>query len=107
MANDLPQRPAQPYYQPPPPWNGFAIASLVLSVALWGVGSILGVIFGHIALRQITRTGEQGRGLAIAGLVVGYVGLLLAIASILAFVAFFSMADFTFTDWPEPIDQRP
>jgi hypothetical protein len=44
---------------------------------LYWVGSILAVIFGHIALSQVRRTGQGGRGLAIAGLVLGYVGLAL------------------------------
>lgn len=52
--------------------NGMAIASLILSV----VGaSVLGVIFGHVAISQIDKTGQEGRALAIAGLVVGYVGI--------------------------------
>jgi hypothetical protein len=33
------------------------------------------VIFGHIALHNIRRTHASGRGLAIAGLILGYVGL--------------------------------
>ena len=66
--------------------NGFAIASLVCSVAwfLW-LGSVLGVVFGHVALRQIKRDGgrQGGKGLAIAGLVVGYLAVgLLALAAI-------------------------
>jgi hypothetical protein len=71
--------------------------SLVVSLALWGIGSILGVIFGHIALRQIASTGEQGRGLAIAGLVLGYVGLATLILGIFVFLIWFSTADLTFT----------
>jgi hypothetical protein len=42
---------------------------------IWWVGSILAVVFGHIALRQTARSGERGRGMAIAGLVLGYLGL--------------------------------
>jgi hypothetical protein len=56
-----------------------AIASLVCSiVCLWGVGSILGIIFGVIARRQIDESNGQegGRGMATAGLVVGIVGLI-------------------------------
>jgi hypothetical protein len=66
------------------PWNGLAIASLVLSI----IGlSLIGVILGHIALSQIKRTGEQGSVLAIVGLVLGYLGLLvLIIGAIVAFV---------------------
>jgi hypothetical protein len=48
-----------------------AIASLVVSLICCAP---LGVIFGHVAISQINKTGEGGRGLAIAGLVIGYVG---------------------------------
>jgi hypothetical protein len=41
--------------------------------------SILGIIFGHIALSQIRRTGEGGRGLAITGLIFGYLGVVTAV----------------------------
>jgi len=69
------------------PWNGLAIASLVLSI----IGlSLLGVILGHIALSQIKRTGEQGSALAIVGLVLGYLGLLVLIIG--AIVAFLMLA---------------
>jgi hypothetical protein len=67
--------------------NGLAIASLVCAIALsWllGLGGILGVTFGIIGLRQCNRRGERGRGLAIAGIVVG--GLVVAFW-ILALVA--------------------
>ena len=33
------------------------------------------MIFGHIALRNINRTHASGRGLAIAGLILGYIGV--------------------------------
>ncbi len=58
------------------PWNGLAIASLVLSVIALG---LLGVILGHIALHQIKRTGEQGWILAVIGVVLGYLGIVAAI----------------------------
>jgi hypothetical protein len=56
--------------------NGLAVASLVLGI-LWlcWLGSVLAVIFGHVALAQIKKTGAAGRGLAIAGLVLGYAGV--------------------------------
>jgi hypothetical protein len=56
--------------------NGLAIASLVVGLLwMWWIGSVLAVVFGHVALNQIARSGQSGRGLAIAGLVLGYVGL--------------------------------
>ncbi|MGE2767303.1 DUF4190 domain-containing protein [Rhodococcus sp. 1.20] len=39
-------------------------------------------MLGHISLAQIKRTGEQGRGLAIAGLVIGYIFTALLVLSI-------------------------
>jgi hypothetical protein len=73
----------QPPYQPAPPsksTNGLAIASLVLGVLwIWGLGSILAVIFGYVSLRQIRQRGENGHGLALAGLILGIVGVVGAI----------------------------
>ncbi|WP_396882481.1 DUF4190 domain-containing protein [Mycobacterium sp. SMC-4] len=56
-------------YVPVVKTNGMAIAALVCALVL----APLGIVFGHIALSQIKRTGEDGRGLAIAGLVIGYI----------------------------------
>ena len=56
--------------------NGLAIASMVLGMLwMWWIGSILAVILGHVALSQIRSSREGGRGLAIAGLALGYLGL--------------------------------
>jgi hypothetical protein len=62
-----------------------AIASLVSALAglLCMIGSVLGVIFGIIALNQIKNTGQAGRGMALAGLIVG------GITTVLALVFFF------------------
>ncbi|TPW74717.1 DUF4190 domain-containing protein [Schumannella soli] len=51
--------------------NTLAIISLVLAFVV----SLGAVITGHIALGQIKRTGEGGRGLALAGLILGYIGI--------------------------------
>ena len=57
-------------YPPHPPQrtNAYAVASLICAFLF----APLGVLFGHLSLSQIKRSGEQGRGLAIAGLVIGY-----------------------------------
>ena len=68
--------------------NGLAVASFVLSlVTLCGIGSLLGVIFGHISLGQIKRKPQGGRGLAIAGLVLGYLGLAAAVLIVVLLIA--------------------
>ena len=65
---------------------GLAIASLVLGVLwLYWLGSILAVIFGHVALSQAKRSGDTGggaKGMAIAGLVLGWIG----VATLLFFI---------------------
>jgi phosphotransferase system glucose/maltose/N-acetylglucosamine-specific IIC component len=50
-----------------------AIASLVSALAglLCMIGSVLGVVFGIIALNQIKNTGQPGRGMALAGIIIG------------------------------------
>ena len=53
--------------------SGLAIASLVLALALGPFGFIPAVICGHLALRKIEKDMSlRGRGLAIAGLIIGY-----------------------------------
>ncbi|BBY05159.1 DUF4190 domain-containing protein [Mycobacterium noviomagense] len=59
---------------PPPGTNGLAIASLVTSlvgVVFCGIPSIVGLILGIIAMQQTKRTGQEGHGLAVAGVIVG------------------------------------
>ena len=87
-----PPPPAAPYvapgYMPPPPGygqppvgqstNGLAIASLVLGIVwVFGIGSILAVIFGFVGRKQIRQSGgrQGGGGMAIAGIVLGFVGV--------------------------------
>ncbi len=60
------------------PTNTLAIISMISSIVgllSWGLLSILGVILGHISMKQIKQRGEGGRGMALAGLIVGYVGI--------------------------------
>ncbi len=55
-----------------------AIASLVLGILwIWWVGSTLALIFGYVGKNQIDESGgaQGGRGLAIAGIVLGWVGI--------------------------------
>ncbi|MDH4239505.1 MAG: DUF4190 domain-containing protein [Phycisphaerae bacterium] len=59
--------------------SSLAIASLVFSL-IGPIGSIPAVICGHIALRKIRKEAKvQGRGLALAGLIIGYAVLGLSI----------------------------
>ena len=64
--------------------NPLAIASLVSAFVL----PIAAIVLGHLALGQVARSGEQGRGLAIAALVLGYGAIALHAALVLGCVAF-------------------
>src|SRR6476469_7523259 len=69
--------------------NGLAIASMVLGIVwVWWIGSILALIFGYVAKGQIDRSqGRQGgRGMAIAGIVLGWVGIGMMALGIIAFI---------------------
>ncbi len=50
-----------------------------LCLLFFPVMPILAVVFGHIGMGQIRKTGAAGRGYAIAGLVTGYIGVGLAV----------------------------
>ena len=76
-------------YRPlkPPGTNGKAIAALVCSLSglvFCGLPSIAGIILGIIAMRETKRTGQDGFGLAVAGLAIGAVIVVL----MLLYVAF-------------------
>jgi hypothetical protein len=67
-----------PFGGPPPPrrdYNTLAVLSPIFGVFVPPAG----VAMGHLALPQINRTGERGRGAAIAGLVIGYLMCVLLI----------------------------
>jgi hypothetical protein len=88
--------PYQPYPggYPAQRTNALAVASLACSLGglLTCVSAPVGVVLGHLAKRQIRETGEQGDGLATAGLWVGYIltigGVLLVVGWLLLFVIF-------------------
>ncbi|MCU1478671.1 MAG: hypothetical protein JWQ64_3364 [Subtercola sp.] len=62
--------------------NVFAIVSLVLSIIGF---TVVGIVFGFIALSQIKKNGDGGRGLAIAGIVIGFIELILGVILIIVF----------------------
>ncbi|WMT39969.1 DUF4190 domain-containing protein [Paenibacillus sp. D2_2] len=86
-----------PPYPPGPPvvqkTNGKSIAALVLgilSIMIPYVGFLLGImaiIFSSLSLKELKRRYEQGKGLAIAGLVCGIIGTI--IYGLLLFIILF------------------
>jgi hypothetical protein len=72
---------APPYgggWGPAPRINGLAIASLVCGIVwIYWLGSILALVFGYVARNQIDKShgSQTGRGMAVAGIVLGWVGV--------------------------------
>ncbi len=73
---------------PVPKNNGMAVAGFVLSLVglipcfwLFQIPGLLGLVFSAIGKRQIDRSAgaQKGRGLALAGLIIGIVLVVLAI----------------------------
>ncbi|MBV9512804.1 MAG: DUF4190 domain-containing protein [Mycobacteriaceae bacterium] len=78
-------------YPPPPPGgyqppqsasgtNGLATASLICSIlGCCGILGFAAIVLGVVSLNQIKTSGQGGRGMAIAGIVIGIVWLALHI----------------------------
>ncbi len=87
LVTDLPVERAAPVAPvvPVAMTNGLAIASLACGIAQFVIGplaTIPAIVLGHVARHQIRRTGEQGAGLALAGLILGWAAVILGMALI-------------------------
>ncbi|MBN1953735.1 MAG: DUF4190 domain-containing protein [Anaerolineae bacterium] len=75
-------------YQTAPPNSGLAIVSLIASILgltlLPTIGSIAGVIMGYMAKKQIeeSRGAMGGEGMAKAGIIIGWIGIGLAVLGV-------------------------
>jgi hypothetical protein len=85
-----PAPPAAPAYGAPAygqpvaaPTNSLSVVSLIAGITAWVVlpfiAGLVAVITGHLSLGQIKRTGEGGRGMALAGVILGWVNIGLTI----------------------------
>ena len=77
--------------------SGLAIASLVVGIAGLFVapvlGSVIALVLGYSARRELQRDPRlEGHGYATAGIVLGWVGLVLSIVVLLVFLAVFNAA---------------
>jgi hypothetical protein len=82
-----------PYAAAGPPNSTAAVVSLVFGILTWVflpvIGPIVAVVAGHMARAEIRRSNGQvgGGGMALAGLVLGYLQIGLLILAICAIVA--------------------
>ena len=70
--------------------NGLAVASLACGIAQFMLGplpTIPAIVFGHVARHQIKRTGEDGAGLALAGLILGWAAVVFGVLAVLGIAA--------------------
>ena len=63
-----------------PRTNSVAVVALILGFVF--PLTLAAIPLGHIARRQIAQTGERGDGLAVAGLVLGYLGLVTVLIAV-------------------------
>lgn len=80
--------PQQPhYFVAAPPTNTL---SIIAFVSVFVLPCLVPVVLGHISLAQIKQSGEGGKGLAIAALILGYLELLIwAFLVVMLFVGIF------------------
>jgi hypothetical protein len=83
-----PPRPQPPYVPYLPPYNTYAVLSLVLAIF---VLPPLGIYFGAKAKQQIAQTGERGIELANAGVVCGWIFTILFGVLFLVWCGFFGL----------------
>ncbi|MFJ6652546.1 DUF4190 domain-containing protein [Microbacterium sp. NPDC091313] len=73
--------------------NSLAVVALVAGIAnyilLFGVGAVVAVITGHIALKQLRTSGENGRGMALTGVILGWVGVGLTLLGVVFLIVWF------------------
>ena len=104
-APAAPPRPPVVDYAAPLQTSGMAIASLVMGIVGWTllplVGSILAIVFGYAARRDIRSRPDEltGEGMAIAGLVLGWLMVALSVIGLCigAFALFFLITASTST----------
>jgi hypothetical protein len=76
---------------PVPTTNGLAMASFVCGLGQFVVGplaTIPAIVLGHVARRQIQRTGQQGASLALVGLLLGWFALILGVVAVAGLAVF-------------------
>lgn len=95
-------QPAYGGYPTAPKTNTLAIVALISGISAFVflpfIGSIAAIITGHMSLNQLKTSGENGRGLGLTGLILGYVGLGLAILGTIAVVLWFGAIFATIPD---------
>lgn len=70
--------------------TGFILALVSLFLNFWGIVGILATVFSAIGLSQTKKLNGKGKGMAIAGLIIGIFSILYGLYTIVALVSIFS-----------------
>ena len=68
--------------------NTYALVAVILAF----LSPIAGIIFGHLGLNQIKRTGDAGRGLALTAVIYGYCAIALGILFVVLYIGVIAVA---------------
>ncbi|MBK0420718.1 DUF4190 domain-containing protein [Leucobacter sp. CSA2] len=90
-AQAAPQHPVAPASGPSLTTLAYTNTYALLAIIFAFLSPIAGIIFGHLGLSQIKRTGDQGRGLALTGLILSYAYFAFLIIFIFVYVGFIFM----------------
>lgn len=76
-----------------PQRNTLALVTLILGIAgfFTGLTGLAAIVTGHLSLSQIKKSGEEGRPLALTGLILGYVTVGLSVLAIVFVVVMFAI----------------
>jgi hypothetical protein len=106
-----PAPPTYPAYQTPPPnpygavpgyggapypvarpTNGMALAAMIVSLAgiITCISFPIGAVLGHVALKQVRETGQEGEAFAKTGIIVGWIGTGLGLLGCIGYIVFFA-----------------
>jgi hypothetical protein len=85
-SQPMPATPSEPPAEYPDYTQPYNVLAVLAFVFVW-LTIILGIVFGYIALAQIKRTGQQGRGLALAAVILGWIGLATTLVVLIVAIA--------------------
>lgn len=67
--------------------NAFAILSIIFAFSV----PLMAIIFGHMGLSQIKRTGDSGKGIALTGTIIGYVSFAAIAVFLILYLTFIGL----------------
>lgn len=70
---------------------GFVTAIISLFLNFWGIVGIIATVLSAVAINQVNKSKERGKGLAIAGVIIGTFSILYGLFQIINSINYFSL----------------